>query len=345
MPASASALDKPGAAAYRRITFPVVGAVHYSDTFGACRDGCRRRHEGIDLMGAKLQHEVAAVDGRVTSARADAGGRSGNTLTIEDADGWSYVYRHINNDTRGSDDDANPARWRFAPRIAPGVRVRAGEFVAYMGDSGNAESTAAHLHFEVREPDGTAVDPYESLRRAQLRHAGTQCDDAPIAAAPAAPAAAVAAVRAGNDGPVPAAPARPMIAMAPTPSGQGYWLADDAGRVTAYGDARNVGDATALDLDQPIVDITPTATGRGYWLLARDGGIFSYGDAHYYGSSAEEHVPVPIVDMTTTPGGQGYWLLGADGQVFAFGNAGFFGTTACTDAGAGNDRASAETGN
>jgi hypothetical protein len=41
-----------------------------------------------------------------------------------------------------------------------------------MGDSGNAESVGAHLHFEIRQPPapgtytGVAVNPYESLRQA-----------------------------------------------------------------------------------------------------------------------------------------------------------------------------------
>jgi hypothetical protein len=37
-----------------------------------------------------------------------------------------------------------------------------------MGDSGNAEFTAPHLHFELRNPDGVAVDPYLSLKAAEL---------------------------------------------------------------------------------------------------------------------------------------------------------------------------------
>jgi peptidoglycan hydrolase-like protein with peptidoglycan-binding domain len=32
-----------------------------------------------------------------------------------------------------------------------------------MGDSGNAENGGSHLHFEIRRPDGTAIDPYLSL--------------------------------------------------------------------------------------------------------------------------------------------------------------------------------------
>jgi hypothetical protein len=325
-PTTANALKRSEAAAGRSITFPVVGSVHYADDFGACRDGCQRHHEGVDIMGTKLQHEVAAVDGRVAAVRADASGRSGNMVTVETADGWTYVYRHVNNDTPGTDDDANPAYWRFGPGISVGARVHAGQLVAYLGDSGNAESTAPHLHFEVRTPDGTPVDPYASLRRARRADARGACLDArspaPRADAPDNVTLRPVAQRLS----VP----RPAVALAPTPSGQGYWVTDDAGEVTAYGDARARGGATKLHLDAPIIDLVPTVTGNGYWLLAQDGGIFSYGDAHFYGSPAQRDVHVPLVAMTASPGGQGYWVLARDGEIFNFGGAGFFGANGCT---------------
>jgi hypothetical protein len=59
----------------------------------------------------------------------------------------------------------------FAPGLAVGQRVWAGQFLAFMGDSGNAEGTSPHLHFEMREPAATvwsavAVDPYDTLQAA-----------------------------------------------------------------------------------------------------------------------------------------------------------------------------------
>ena len=36
--------------AFLDIVFPVAGVSAYSDTFGACRDGCARNHEGADIM-------------------------------------------------------------------------------------------------------------------------------------------------------------------------------------------------------------------------------------------------------------------------------------------------------
>ncbi len=151
------------------ITFPVEGSVTYSDTWGACRSGCSRSHQGTDIMGKKLQRLLAANDATVTWLRdtATPDGSRSNILILEDAAGWEYWYVHINNDSPGTDDGANPAEWRFAPGIAVGTQVKAGQHVAYMGDSGNAENTAPHLHFELHRPDGTAINPYDSLRNAR----------------------------------------------------------------------------------------------------------------------------------------------------------------------------------
>ena len=169
---SAAAADR--GPEYRRIGFPVEGTVSYGDDFGDARSG-GRTHEGNDLLGTKLQHELAPVDATVTSVKADVpGGLSGNMLTLKDVDGWTYWFMHINNDTPGTDDGLNPAGWNFAPGIAVGAKVKAGQFVAFLGDSGNAETTSPHLHFEIHRPDGTPIDPWTSLRLAQGKTAGVR---------------------------------------------------------------------------------------------------------------------------------------------------------------------------
>ena len=145
----------------RAITFPVYGRVSYSDDFGAPRS--QGPHQGNDLMGSKLMPELAARDATVKYMRLDA---RGNLLVLRDADGWEYWYIHINNDTPGTDDGANPAEFNVRPGIKVGSKVFAGEWIAYMGDSGDAESTAPHLHFELHRPDGVAIDPYDSLQAA-----------------------------------------------------------------------------------------------------------------------------------------------------------------------------------
>ena len=154
--------------AVRPIHFPVDGPVSYTDSFGAPRAG-GRSHQGQDLMGTKLEREVAARDGVITyvkTAGAGATSNGGNMLVLRDSDGWEYWYIHINNDTPGTDDGANPPEWMFAPGIGKGSKVTAGQFISFMGDSGDAEPTAPHLHFEIHQPDGTPINPFDSLQAA-----------------------------------------------------------------------------------------------------------------------------------------------------------------------------------
>jgi hypothetical protein len=166
--AVAACQPPPAAPPLRDIVFPVAASVSYTDTFGAARSG-GRSHEGQDLMARKGTIAVAAVDGTVTWLRHDTSGLSGNMLRITDADGWQYVYIHLNNDQPGTDDGANRYDQAFADGIRVGQKVRAGEPVGYVGDSGNAENVGAHLHFELLTPDGAAVDAYSTLRAARTK--------------------------------------------------------------------------------------------------------------------------------------------------------------------------------
>ncbi len=167
-PASAATVAPDADTAVRSIVFPVAGPASYTDTFGACRSGCTRPHEGIDIMSPKLTKLVAARDATVTWLKdtATPDGSQGNYLMLRDADGWEYWYIHINNDSPGTDDGANPPEWIFGPGIVKGATVTAGQLVGYVGDSGNAENSGSHLHFEIHEPDGSVIDPFTSLNKA-----------------------------------------------------------------------------------------------------------------------------------------------------------------------------------
>lgn len=157
---------KTQAAIVRDIVFPVQEGWDYnfSDTFGAARSG-GRSHEGTDIMVDQMTPLVAAVDGRVSYiVEHDQGW--GLALYIEDDEGYSYRYLHINNDTPGTDDGKEIRAYAFPSNIKRGVEVKAGQVVAFAGDSGNAEWVAHHLHFEIWTPgDGSRYD-YGSGREA-----------------------------------------------------------------------------------------------------------------------------------------------------------------------------------
>jgi len=146
------------------LTFPVVGDTYYSDTFGACRDGCTRTHEGIDIMGYgwKGLPVVAAHAGTIIRTTESSGRDCCAIWGLRNDDGWESWYIHLNNDTPGTDDGLG---WGFAPGIDVGVHVEAGDLIGWVGDSGNAEQVSPHLHFELHD-NGTVVNPYESLRAA-----------------------------------------------------------------------------------------------------------------------------------------------------------------------------------
>lgn len=148
----------------RDIEFPADGTVRYSDDFGEIRSG-GRRHEGNDLHGEKMTPLVAAVDGYV-SFLTETERSWGYGIVIKDDEGWEYWYIHVNNDTPGTDDGNGGYDNAFAPGIERGVRVRRGQVIAFMGDSGNAEHAGTHLHFEIRKPNGDAINPYLSLQQA-----------------------------------------------------------------------------------------------------------------------------------------------------------------------------------
>jgi hypothetical protein len=120
--------------------------------------------------------------------------------------------------------------------------------------------------------------------------------------------------------------AAPVVGMAATPDGNGYWLANTAGAVSAHGSAVNYGSMAGQALQAPITHIVSTPDGKGYWLVAADGGIFTFGDAAFYGSMGGKRLNAPVVDMAPTSDGKGYWLVASDGGVFTFGDAAFQGS-------------------
>jgi hypothetical protein len=162
------------------ITFPVIGATSFSDTFLTCRSGCSRLHMGQDLMGAKMSPLVAACSGTIASLKRETQVGDGNYLGIAcdtgAAKGWTAMYLHVNNDTPGTDDGKGTGKWDFPTGIAEGVRVMQGQLVAWRGDSGNAETTGPHLHFELRKGSGwggVVYNAFSSLRAAHRLAAPT----------------------------------------------------------------------------------------------------------------------------------------------------------------------------
>ncbi|MBY0317022.1 MAG: M23 family metallopeptidase, partial [Bdellovibrionales bacterium] len=87
----------------RSILFPVDSEYSFRNDFREPRDGGAREHLGIDIISDKMTPLVAVVDGTITFI-AIPQASWGYAITLEDAEGYSYRYLHINNDTPGTDD-------------------------------------------------------------------------------------------------------------------------------------------------------------------------------------------------------------------------------------------------
>lgn len=153
------------------LVFPVDGQVSLRDTFYAARSN--GDHHAQDLMAPKMTPVLAAASGTVryvnwSNSSDDLNPERCCTVAIRHDDGWESWYIHLNNDTPGTDDGA---AWGIVEGIVPGVHVEAGQHIAWVGDSGNAENTGSHLHFELFDPAGVVVNPYNAL----LGVCGSRC--------------------------------------------------------------------------------------------------------------------------------------------------------------------------
>ena len=140
-----------------RLTIPVrgVASARIVDTWGQSRANGARAHQGTDIMAPGGTPVVAAAAGTVEKLFYSHGG-GGVTLYIRSPDRrWSYYYAHLRD---------------YAPGVVEGLKVRAGDLIGYVGDTGNAGAGNYHLHFgvEQHEPgdgwwNGRAVNPYPFL--------------------------------------------------------------------------------------------------------------------------------------------------------------------------------------
>lgn len=121
---------------------PVQGGGRLSSRFGYRVHPIfksRRMHAGIDLAAPRGTPIYASGDGVVEKAQRVSG--YGLYVQLEHVNGYETGYGHMS---------------RIADGMKPGVRVRQGQVIGYVGSTGN--STGNHLHFEIRI-NGRVQDP------------------------------------------------------------------------------------------------------------------------------------------------------------------------------------------
>jgi peptidoglycan LD-endopeptidase LytH len=122
--------------------FPVQGfdSRAVASHFGAPRDGGAREHHGIDIFAPRGTPVVAAADGWVT--RVDTTPRGGRVVWVRSA-GQSHYYAHLDEQL-----------------VTQGQRVRANQPLGTVGNTGNAQGTAPHLHFGIYARGHGPLDPF-----------------------------------------------------------------------------------------------------------------------------------------------------------------------------------------
>jgi murein DD-endopeptidase MepM/ murein hydrolase activator NlpD len=144
------ALRYGGSIVVAGFSFPVDEPFSFVDTFGAPRmtgTAFEHRHQGTDIF-APFGTPLRAVE-RGVVIRVGTDRLGGRKLWIVGASGTRYYYAHLSG---------------YAPNVADGMVVEAGELVGYVGNTGNAQSTPPHLHFEAHPGGGPAINPYPLLR-------------------------------------------------------------------------------------------------------------------------------------------------------------------------------------
>lgn len=128
--------------------FPVsYSKANIGSVWGDDRDAGKRRHEGIDIFAPKLTPAVAAADGYITGVRE--GGLGGKTVWLRpDGKNYTLFYAHLDKQL-----------------VQEGQRVKEGDVVGLVGNTGNAQFTPSHLHFGVYTFGG-AIDPLPFVNRA-----------------------------------------------------------------------------------------------------------------------------------------------------------------------------------
>ena len=129
------------------LKFPVAG---FSDRaiqsfWGNPRSGGTRLHEGIDIFAPRLTPVVAVTDGHISFTGER--GLGGKQVWLRDGIfGASYYYAHLD-----------------SIKTTTTNKVSVGDTLGFVGNTGNAKTTAPHLHFGIYTSKG-AIDPLPFVR-------------------------------------------------------------------------------------------------------------------------------------------------------------------------------------
>jgi len=125
--------DKNGKSVKKALMKTPINGARLSSPFGMRKhpiDGYNKMHKGTDFAAPMGTPIMASGDGIIKKAGWCGGG--GNCVKIKHNSTYQTVYAHMS---------------KFARGIKPGVRVKQGQTIGYVGSTG--KSTGPHLHYEV----------------------------------------------------------------------------------------------------------------------------------------------------------------------------------------------------
>ncbi|MFO7032564.1 M23 family peptidase [Limnospira fusiformis CCALA 023] len=139
---------KPAATVSSSWKWPMRGTSMGPRTeFGYARG---RLHAGVDIGGYTPDECYAASNGVVEYVKNNTSGADGRSVHIRRPDGWEHRYLHLRS-----------IRVRVNDHVSQGqlIGIRGGSGFGYEGREIDGGGYSIHLHFEIRRPDGTPVDP------------------------------------------------------------------------------------------------------------------------------------------------------------------------------------------
>ena len=125
--------DENGKSVRKTLMKTPINGARLSSSFGKRKHpilGFTKMHTGTDFAAPKGTPIMASGDGIVIKSSWCGGG--GNCVKIKHNSTYQTVYAHMS---------------KFARGIKPGVRVKQGQTIGYVGSTG--KSTGPHLHYEV----------------------------------------------------------------------------------------------------------------------------------------------------------------------------------------------------
>jgi len=127
--------DKNGKSIKKALMKTPINGARLSSPFGMRKhpiDGFNKMHRGTDFAAPSGTPIMASGDGVIIKSSWCGGG--GNCIKIKHNSTYQTIYAHMKS---------------FAIGIKPGVRVKQGQTIGYVGSTG--KSTGPHLHYEVIE--------------------------------------------------------------------------------------------------------------------------------------------------------------------------------------------------